>query len=219
MANSTLATDTRYKHKLHDAEPLKFFIALMDLKPFQNELTNEPKALVILSGIAMYRSLPRQRQMHLLQEILALPNKRLSGHLYGIVGQFTANTAWHPWSMTAKELQSYFASNKAVSDALTEAGFGTPSVSAAAVVGGIYGGLTLGLGGQASATAASAATSNPLLEVAKKLGLKGRITKIGGRMLGVFVIAVIGLNMCATTSAKQAKKELALRGMLDLADY
>lgn len=217
---------TQYAHQLHTQEPLKFFITLMEFQKYEASLKKQPNALALLSGIVVYRHLPRPQQQGLLKDILSIQDGPLKGALYGIVGKITAMPYHYCWSLSDAELRAYFKSNDKSAKILGQLGFDLPPVTVAGLAAFVYAGfkgqmagvVTSGIQAATVGTVKGLAHSNALVETARSAGLTKHVSATTGRLLGCFVILVICFKAMADTSAKDAKRELILRGLVDMED-
>ncbi|EGR2797202.1 hypothetical protein DU976_15190 [Vibrio navarrensis] len=213
--DSLSVTSSRYTHRQHNQEPLKFFIVLMGLEPYKNDLHRENQSLSLLSGIVLYRHLSKPDQRKVTSSVLNLKNNRLKSKLYGMIGQIVANPYWFCWSLSDSELKSYYNSNKKISDLLSSLGFDVPTISVGVLAAGAYSVFNEGMKTTVTKGLTSIASSNKVLETAKELGLRKRLVGESGRMLGAFVIMIIGFNAMQTKGMKDARKELILRGLIN----
>ncbi len=212
--DSLSVTSSIYSHRHHNQEPLKFFIVLMGLEQYKNDLHRENQSLSLLSGIVLYRHLSKPDQRKVTSSILNLKNNRLKSKLYGMIGQVVANPYWFCWSLSDSELKSYYNSNKKISDLLNRLGFDVPTISVGVLAAGAYSVFNEGMKTTVTKGVTSIAGSNKVLETAKELGLRKQLGGASGRMLGAFVI-IIGFSAMQAKGTKDARKELILRGLIN----
>lgn len=212
--DSLSVTSSIYSHRHHNQEPLKFFIVLMGLEQYKNDLHRENQSLSLLSGIVLYRHLSKPDQRKVTSSILNLKNNRLKSKLYGMIGQVVANPYWFCWSLSDSELKSYYNSNKKISDLLNRLGFDVPTISVGVLAAGAYSVFNQGMKTTVTKGVTSIAGSNKVLETAKELGLRKQLGGASGRMLGAFVI-IIGFSAMQAKGTKDARKELILRGLIN----
>ncbi|MFH4665798.1 hypothetical protein WMQ48_13825 [Vibrio cidicii] len=213
--DSLSVTSSIYTHRQHNQEPLKFFIVLMGLEPYKSDLHRENQSLSLLSGIVLYRHLSKPDQRKVTSSVLNLKNNRLKSKLYGMIGQIVANPYWFCWSLSDSELKSYYNSNKKISDLLSSLGFDVPTISVGVLAAGAYSVFNEGMKTTVTKGVTSIAGSNKVLETAKALGLRKQLGGASGRMLGAFVIIIIGFNAMQAKGTKDARKELILRGLIN----
>ncbi len=213
--DSLSVTSSIYTQRQHNQEPLKFFIVLMGLEQYKNDLHRENQSLSLLSGIVLYRHLSKPNQRKVTSSVLKLKNNRLKSKLYGMIGQIVANPYWFCWSLSDSELKSYYNSNKKISDLLNSLGFDVPTISVGVLAAGAYSVFNEGMKTTVTKGVTSIAGSNKVLETAKELGLRKQLGGASGRMLGAFVIIIIGFNAMQAKGTKDARKELILRGLIN----
>ncbi|MCV5871707.1 hypothetical protein OFN61_41290, partial [Escherichia coli] len=77
-------------------------------------------------------------------------------------------------------------------------GFDVPTISVGVLPAGVYSVFNEGMKTTVTKGLTSIVSSNKVLETAKKLGLRKQLVGESGRMLGAFVIMIIGFNAMQT---------------------
>lgn len=70
------------------ADPVKYYTHLIGMDKYEARMRQEPNAITIITGIVLYRELPKNKQSEVLKLILALNDGQLKASLYGLVSQW-----------------------------------------------------------------------------------------------------------------------------------
>lgn len=194
-------------------------IKLMDLEGFSTKLEKLDGAMYILTGIVTYRCLHHHEKQRINAAMLNLRNYDgpLFGHLYGLISLINANPYWYCWSLSDDELRQFFNVNDSAKSALSYIGV---DVSGLITVSGIAGALLAVYKGGAKtgliSTAAQAANYTLTKDVATAGKAGSNIVKSAAVAAACVTIFASVLLAMTSTNAKNAKRELMLRGLLNM---
>ncbi|MET2901083.1 hypothetical protein ABXV22_22700 [Vibrio rotiferianus] len=104
------------------ADPVKYYASLIGMEKHESRLKKQANAIPIMTGIVLYRQLPKNKQSQILKQILGMSDNQLKASLYRLVSQVVANPYWFSWSLSDSELREFFDTNKGVTDALKVVG-------------------------------------------------------------------------------------------------
>ncbi|WP_045464422.1 hypothetical protein [Vibrio hyugaensis] len=201
------------------ADPVKYYASLIGMEKHESRLKKQTNAIPIMSGIVLYRQLPKNKQSQILKQILGLSDNQLKASLYGLVSQVVANPYWFSWSLSDSELREFFDTNKGVTDALKVLGLDiTIPLTVAGVAAFLYSANEKGVIGasqKASEQLKKTVTSSPVAQV----GMKMELTKqAASRASAILVVMVTVIAYQTNSNAKDAQKELLRRGLLKADD-
>ncbi|EGR7978110.1 hypothetical protein M2H39_21675 [Vibrio vulnificus] len=201
------------------ADPVKYYASLIGMEKHESCLKKQVNAIPIMTGIVLYRQLPKNKQSQILKQILGLSDNQLKASLYGLVSQVVANPYWFSWSLSDSELREFFETNKGVTDALKVVGLDiTVPLTVAGVAAFLYSANEKGLIGaaqKASVQLKKTVTSSPVAQVGMKMGLTKQAASLASAIL-VVMVTVIAYQTNSNT--KDAQKELLRRGLLKADD-
>lgn len=208
-----------YVNQQYKQNPLKFLIQLMDLGSFTTKLEKLDGAMYILTGIVTYRCLHHHEKQKINAAVLNLRSYDgpLFGHLFGIIGQLSANPYWYCWSLSDEELRQFFGVNNKAKSALSYIGVDVSGLITASGIAGallaVYkGGIKAGL----TNTAAQASNYSLTKDVATAGKAGGNVAKSAAIAAACVTIFASVLLAMTSTNAKNAKRELMLRGLLNM---
>lgn len=75
------------------ADPVKYYTYLIGMEKYEARMRQEPNAITIITGIVLYRELPKNKQSEVLKLILALND-----------GQVESFTIWFSFSSGCKSI-------------------------------------------------------------------------------------------------------------------
>jgi hypothetical protein len=211
-----------YVSQQYKQNPLKFLVKLMDLGRFTAELERLDSAMYILTGIVTYRCLHHHEQQRINGAILALRSYDgpLFGHLFGMVGQMSANPYWYCWSLSNEELRNFFVVNDNAKSALSYIGVDLSGlISASTIAGALLGIYKSGIKDGLKNVAAQSTNYSVTKDVANAGKLQGNIPKgaaIAAACITVFASVLFAMS---STNVKSAKQELMLRGLLTMDEF
>ncbi|MGR5212383.1 hypothetical protein ACPV4A_17665 [Vibrio rotiferianus] len=201
------------------ADPVKYYASLIGMEKHESCLKKQANAIPIMTGIVLYRQLPKNKQSQILKQILGLSDNQLKASLYGLVSQVVANPYWFSWSLSDSELREFFETNKGVTDALKVVGLDiTVPLTVAGVAAFLYSANEKGLIGaaqKASVQLKKTVTSSPVAQVGMKMGLT---KQAASRASAILVVMVTVIAYQTNSNAKDAQKELLRRGLLKADD-
>ncbi|HCE2191233.1 TPA: hypothetical protein NGT20_004634 [Vibrio parahaemolyticus] len=201
------------------ADPVKYYASLIGMEKHESCLKKQANAIPIMTGIVLYRQLPKNKQSQILKQILGLSDNQLKASLYGLVSQVVANPYWFSWSLSDSELREFFDTNKGVTDALKVVGLDiTVPLTVAGVAAFLYSANEKGLIGaaqKASVQLKKTVTSSPVAQVGMKMGLT---KQAASRASAILVVMVTVIAYQTNSNAKDAQKELLRRGLLKADD-
>lgn len=208
-----------YVHHQYKQNPLKFLIKLMELNKFSSQLEKLDNAMYILTGIVTYRCLHHHDKQRINASVLQLKDidGPLFSHLYGIIGFLSVNPYWFCWSLTDEELRNHFNLNDEASSALSYIGYDLKGLLTASGLAGFV--LSLYKKGAldgVKSVAASATNYSLTKEIASTSNAAQSSIKNAAFSAAVVTVLASVLLATTTTNAKNAKKELILRGLLDM---
>ncbi|MBN8157132.1 hypothetical protein J0J30_24370, partial [Vibrio vulnificus] len=76
------------------ADPVKYYASLIGMEKYEARLKRLANAIPIMTGIVLYRQLPKNMQSQILKQILDLNDNQLKASLYSLVSQVVANPYW-----------------------------------------------------------------------------------------------------------------------------
>ncbi|MHA2710272.1 hypothetical protein [Vibrio owensii] len=201
------------------ADPVKYYASLIGMEKHESRLKKQTNAIAIMTGIVLYRQLPKNKQSQILKQILGLSDNQLKASLYGLVSQVVANPYWFSWSLSDSELREFFDTNKGVTDALKVVGLDiTVPLTVAGVAAFLYSANEKGLivaSQKASEQLKKTVTSSPVAQVGMKIGLT---KQAASRASAILVVMVTVIAYQTNSNAKDAQKELLRRGLLKADD-
>ncbi|EJG0483244.1 hypothetical protein AB8I23_004992 [Vibrio alginolyticus] len=201
------------------ADPVKYYTRLIGMEKYEARMRQEPNAITIITGIVLYRELPKNKQSEVLKLILALNDGQLKASLYGLVSQVVANPYWFSWSLSDRELREFFDTNKDVTNILKGLGidFSLP-LTAAGISAFLLSSAQQGVKSASKEVATQLkkqVTSSPVAQIANRLG----VTKqVAGKASAILVVMVSVIAYQTHLNAKDARKELLRRGLLQPED-
>ncbi|WP_237358395.1 hypothetical protein [Vibrio owensii] len=156
-------------------DPVKYYASLIGMEKHESRLKKQTNAIPIMTGIVLYRQLPKNKQSQILKQILDMSDNQLKASLYGLVSQVVASPYWFSWSLSDSELREFFDTNKGVTDALKVVGLDiTIPLTVAGVAAFLYSANEKGVIGasqKASEQLKKTVTSSPVAQVGMKMGL------------------------------------------------
>ncbi|MCG3760905.1 hypothetical protein EXA21_15760 [Vibrio cincinnatiensis] len=202
-----------------NTDPVKYYASLIGMGKYESRLKKQPNALSIMTGIILYRELPKNKQSEVLRQILSLNDGQLKASLYGLVSQVVANPYWFSWSLSDKELRCFFDTNRNINDALQIVGLDVNvPMTVVGVAAFLFSAANEGLK-KASQNVATQMkkeiTRSPVAEITNKLGLTKQAASTASAIL-VVMVSVIAYQ--TNSNAKDAQKELHRRGLLQMED-
>lgn len=201
------------------ADPVKYYASLIGMEKHESRLKKQANAIPIMTGIVLYRQLPKNKQSQILKQILGMSDNQLKASLYGLVSQVVANPYWFSWSLSDSELREFFDTNKGVTDALKVVGLDiTIPLTVAGVAAFLYSANEKGIIGasqKASEQLKKTVTSSPVAQVGMKMGLT---KQAASRASAILVVMVTVIAYQTSSNAKDAQKELLRRGLLKADD-
>lgn len=210
---------TSYVNQQYKQNPLKFMIKLMDLEGFSTKLEKLDGAMYILTGIVTYRCLHHHEKQRINAAVLNLRSYDgpLFGHLYGLISLINANPYWYCWSLSDDELRQFFNVNDSAKSALSYIGV---DVSGLITVSGIAGALLAVYKGGAKTGLISTAAQTTNYTLTKDVATAGKagsnVAKSAAVAAACVTIFASVLLAMTSTNAKNAKRELMLRGLLNM---
>ncbi len=209
----------RVNYSVIGADPVKYYARLIGLEKYELRLREQENSVVIMTGIILYRELPKNKQSDVLRKILNLPDPQLKASLYGLVSQVVANPYWFSWSLSDQELREFFNTNSEVTDVMKMVGIDmTIPVTVASVAGVLY------VFSEKSVKDAPRHLSKQFkgaitLTVVTKMGTNLGLNKQAAKRASAILVLMISVIAYQTSSnAKSAQKELLRRGMLKMED-
>ncbi len=208
-----------YVTQQYKQNPLKFLIHMMDLENFSQKLEKLDNSMYILTGIVTYRCLHHHEKQKINAAVMQLRSYDgpLFGHLFGLISLINANPYWYCWSLTDDELTQFFSVNDEAKSALSYIGV---DISGLITVSGIAGALLAvhknGVKGGLTSTAAQASNYALTKEVATTGKASGGLAKSAAIAAACVTIFASVLLAMTSTNAKNAKRELMLRGLLNM---
>ncbi|MGY0614938.1 hypothetical protein [Vibrio sp. FJH11] len=201
------------------SDPVKYYARLIGMEKYEPRLKKQANAIPIMTGIVLYRQLPKNKQSLILKQILDLSDGQLKASLYALVSQVVANSYWFSWSLSDNELREFFDTNKEVNDILKVVGIDiTVPLTVAGVASFLFSASEKGLP-DASQKALSqlkkAVTTSPVAQGGVKLGLT---KQAASRVSAILVVMVSVIAYQTNSNAKDAQKELLRRGLLKADD-
>lgn len=175
--------------------------------------------MYILTGIITYRCLHHHDKQKINAAVIELKDidGPLFAHLYSIIGMLSVNPYWYCWSLTDDELRNHFKINDTARSALSYIGYDLQGlITASGLAGFLLAMYKKGTLNGAKAVAASATNYSLTQEIASTS--KATQSTVKNAAFAAAVVTVFASVLLATTtsSAKSAKKELILRGLLDM---
>lgn len=73
------------------ADPVKYYASLIGMEKHESRLKKKTNAIPIMTGIVLYRQLPKNKQSQILKQILGVSDNQLKASLCGLVSQVVAN--------------------------------------------------------------------------------------------------------------------------------
>lgn len=201
------------------SDPVKYYASLIGLEKYESRLKKHASAIPIMTGIVLYRQLPKNKQSMILKQILGLSDNQLKASLYALVSQIVANPYWFSWSLSDSELREFFDTNKEVNDALKIVGLDISiPLTVAGVSAFLYSASEKGLIGASQSVSnqlKKAITSSPVAQIGSKMGLT---RQVASRASAVLVVLVSVISYQTSSNANDAQKELLRRGLLKVDD-
>lgn len=201
------------------ADPVKYYASLIGMEKYEARLKRLAYAIPIITGIVLYRQLPKNKQSQILKQILDLSDSQLKASLYALVSQVVANPYWFSWSLSDIELREFFDTNKGVNDTLKVLGLEiTVPLTVAGVASFLYSANEKGLIGASQKTSKQlkrAVTTSPVAQIGVKMGLT---KQVASRASAILVVMVSVIAYQTSSNAKDAQKELLRRGLLKADD-
>lgn len=196
-------------------DPLGFLIKLMDLKAFSEELKKIDNGLYILTGLITFRSLNHLDKQRINAAIQGIPRGRLLARLAPMTASITANPYWFSWSLSDEELRAYYKLNSNFAGAIEMLGLDMNLLSVAGLAGVLLAVTEPGV----TSVISKKINNNLASSASKRFGLSGVAVQRAG-IAGAIVTVFAGtMHMLSATSANDAKRELASRGLLKLEDF
>ncbi|MGI2831100.1 hypothetical protein [Vibrio alginolyticus] len=201
------------------ADPIKYYAKLIGMEKYLSRLRQQANSVVIMTGIVLYRELPKNKQSEVLRKILDLPDNQLKSALYGLASQVVANPYWFSWSLSDKELRKFFDTNNDVTDAIKLIGIDiTIPITVASVAGVLYKVSEKGVKEaprHISKQFKKTITSTVVTQVASKVGLN----ETNAKRASAILVIMVSIIACQTHSnSKSAQEELLRRGLLKAGD-
>ncbi len=201
------------------ADPIKYYASLIGMEKYESRLKKQVNAIPIMTGIVLYRQLPKSKQSLILKQILDLNDNQLKACLYALVSQIVANPYWFSWSLSDKELREFFDSNKEVNDTLKVVGLEISiPLTVAGVAAFLYSANEKGFIGASKKTSSKlkrAVATSPVTQLGVQLGLT---KQAASRASAILVVMVSVISYQTNSNAKEAQKELLRRGLLKMDD-
>ncbi|KHT64692.1 hypothetical protein RJ45_05130 [Photobacterium gaetbulicola] len=205
-------TTARYATSKIKGNPIRFFVKLISVESFESKLKLEPNALPILTGIVMYRQLPKNRRIEVNKMVLAITDGQLKSKLYGLIGQLSFNPYWFTWSLSDTELRDFFESNKDARKVFKTLGLDiNTTISVAGLAGFLYGVAKHGASEKIKDVAKKSFTNVAIANVGRNVGLT---PKLASTATAILIACTTVLLAQSESNAKSAKKELLKRGLL-----
>lgn len=207
-----------YVTEQYKSDPIGFLINILDAKKIEKEIRNEDGILPILTGLVAYRQLSRYKQSQVNEAILAIKSGPVKAYLYGLVGQLAFNPKWFSWSLTDKELRSFFETNKTLANASKSLGIMVVGSSATALIEGLLQIKEVGVKSAAKDMAVKASKANIGASIAKKFTQNPRVLVGSSYATAYITVLSTFLYYCSSKNEAAAKNELILRGLIKLDD-
>lgn len=212
-------TRTVYVAAEYKEDPLGFLIKLMDLTQYATELKGLSNGLYMLTGILTFRSLNHIDRMKVNKAILDLPRGYLLAKLAPMTAQMIANPYWFSWSLSDDELRSYYKLNNDFARSVEKIGLDFSSVTVLTLGSALLVASESGVKTAIVNAAKQSTNSNLAGAAAKKFGASGVSVQRAGIAAAIVTIFAGCMHALSSTSANNAKKELAMRGLLKLEDF
>ncbi|MCF7499918.1 hypothetical protein [Pseudoalteromonas sp. L1] len=188
------------------------------LKKIEKKIRNEDGILPILTGLVAYRQLSRHKQTQVNGAILAIKSGPVKDYLYGLVSQLAFNPQWFSWSLSDKELRSFFETNKSLATATAVLGVASVGKSVPEVLESLLNIKEAGVK-VAAKEAIVKATKSEVIKTAASQFTKNPKILAGSNYAAAYVMVLSTfLYYCSSTNQAAAKKELVLRGLIKLED-
>lgn len=200
-------------------DPLGFLIKLMDLTQYASELKRLSNGLYLLTGILTFRSLNHIDRMKVNKAILDLPRGYLLAKLAPMTAQMIANPYWFSWSLSDDELRSYYKLNNDFASSVEKLGLDFSSLTAVTLGGALLAASESGVKTAIVNAAKQGSNSNLAGAAAKKFGASGVTVQRAGVAAAIVTVFAGCMHALTSTGANNAKKELAMRGLLKLEDF
>ena len=209
----------RYTTQQFRHQPVVSVAKLMGLHAYLPQIKQRKAEIYpILCGLIMYRGLDSAQKQDVVRSIVALPRDMLMSKLYGMVGDIVANPYWYCWDLNDEELRIFFKENADLAKVLSFLGGSPmPTISVTFVASVVYQCSKKGAAQFFRQSIAQAFTRESVSNALVDAGVGG-VARSGGLIVGAGLLAMALVGAMAKSKADEARRELALRGLIRIDD-